>query len=73
MDIWAANIILKVPVSLMEAAVWVFHMYYVMGFAPAAGSIHPNVVILLPSFQCLQIIRILIHISLFVIGSFVSL
>ncbi|RLN40971.1 ABC transporter G family member 48-like [Panicum miliaceum] len=32
-----ANIILKVPVSLVEAAVWVVLTYYVMGFAPAAG------------------------------------
>jgi ABC-type multidrug transport system ATPase subunit len=32
-----ANIILKVPVSLMEAGVWVVLTYYVMGFAPAAG------------------------------------
>ncbi|XP_047045041.1 ABC transporter G family member 48-like [Lolium rigidum] len=32
-----ANIILKIPVSLMEAGVWVTLTYYVMGFAPAAG------------------------------------
>ncbi|CAD6207791.1 unnamed protein product [Miscanthus lutarioriparius] len=32
-----ANIILKVPVSLVESAVWVVLTYYVMGFAPAAG------------------------------------
>ncbi|KAL6909620.1 hypothetical protein ACP4OV_001901 [Aristida adscensionis] len=32
-----ANIVLKVPVSLVEAAVWVVLTYYVMGFAPAAG------------------------------------
>ncbi|KAK3145391.1 hypothetical protein QOZ80_3BG0252280 [Eleusine coracana subsp. coracana] len=32
-----ADIILKVPVSLVEAAVWVVLTYYVMGFAPAAG------------------------------------
>ncbi|RLM48621.1 ABC transporter G family member 48-like [Panicum miliaceum] len=32
-----ANIILKVPVSLVEAAVWVVLTYYVMGFAPSAG------------------------------------
>ncbi|KAF0936150.1 hypothetical protein E2562_038962 [Oryza meyeriana var. granulata] len=32
-----ANILLKVPVSLVEAAVWVVITYYVMGFAPAAG------------------------------------
>jgi ABC-type multidrug transport system ATPase subunit len=32
-----ANILLKIPVSLMEAMVWVFLTYYVMGFAPAAG------------------------------------
>ena len=32
-----ASIILKVPVSLVEAAVWVVLTYYVMGFAPAAG------------------------------------
>jgi hypothetical protein len=32
-----ANIILKIPVSLMEAGVWVALTYYVMGFAPAAG------------------------------------
>ncbi|CAM0878459.1 unnamed protein product [Alopecurus aequalis] len=32
-----ANIILKIPVSLMEAGVWVVLTYYVMGFAPAAG------------------------------------
>ncbi|KAK1664186.1 hypothetical protein QYE76_052345 [Lolium multiflorum] len=35
---WAlANILLKVPVSLMEAGVWVVLTYYVIGFAPAAG------------------------------------
>lgn len=32
-----ANILLKVPVSLVEAAVWVVLTYYVMGFAPSAG------------------------------------
>ncbi|KAM0864568.1 hypothetical protein ACQ4PT_043847 [Festuca glaucescens] len=32
-----ANILLKVPVSLMEAGVWVILTYYVMGFAPSAG------------------------------------
>uniref|UniRef100_A0A0D9VF50 ABC transporter domain-containing protein n=1 Tax=Leersia perrieri TaxID=77586 RepID=A0A0D9VF50_9ORYZ len=32
-----ANILLKVPVSLVEAAVWVVMTYYVMGFSPAAG------------------------------------
>lgn len=32
-----ANIILKVPVSFVESAVWVVLTYYVMGFAPAAG------------------------------------
>ncbi|KAM0847899.1 hypothetical protein ACQ4PT_054734 [Festuca glaucescens] len=32
-----ANILLKIPVSLMEAGVWVVLTYYVMGFAPAAG------------------------------------
>ncbi|XP_066366058.1 ABC transporter G family member 48 isoform X2 [Miscanthus floridulus] len=32
-----ANIILKVPVSLVESSVWVVLTYYVMGFAPAAG------------------------------------
>ncbi|KAG8046967.1 hypothetical protein GUJ93_ZPchr0008g11832 [Zizania palustris] len=32
-----ANIILKVPVSLVESAVWVALTYYVMGFAPSAG------------------------------------
>uniref|UniRef100_A0A0D3F4B9 ABC transporter domain-containing protein n=1 Tax=Oryza barthii TaxID=65489 RepID=A0A0D3F4B9_9ORYZ len=33
-----ANILIKVPVSLVEATVWVVITYYVMGFAPAAGS-----------------------------------
>ncbi|VAI72203.1 unnamed protein product [Triticum turgidum subsp. durum] len=33
-----ANIILKVPVSFVEAGVWVVLTYYVMGFAPSAGS-----------------------------------
>ncbi|KAE8792534.1 ABC transporter G family member 48 [Hordeum vulgare] len=32
-----ANIILKVPVSFVEAGVWVVLTYYVMGFAPSAG------------------------------------
>ncbi|KAK1664183.1 hypothetical protein QYE76_052342 [Lolium multiflorum] len=32
-----ANILLKIPVSFMEAGVWVVLTYYVMGFAPAAG------------------------------------
>ncbi|KAK1645314.1 hypothetical protein QYE76_063119 [Lolium multiflorum] len=32
-----ASILLKIPVSLMEAGVWVVLTYYVMGFAPAAG------------------------------------
>nr|XP_051204058.1 ABC transporter G family member 48-like isoform X1 [Lolium perenne] len=32
-----ANILLKVPVSLMEAGVWVILTYFVMGFAPSAG------------------------------------
>ncbi|KAM0926425.1 hypothetical protein ACQ4PT_003507 [Festuca glaucescens] len=32
-----ANIILKLPVSLVEAGVYVILTYYVMGFAPAAG------------------------------------
>ncbi|CAM0942737.1 unnamed protein product [Alopecurus aequalis] len=32
-----AHIVLKIPVSLMEAGVWVVLTYYVMGFAPAAG------------------------------------
>jgi hypothetical protein len=32
-----ANILLKIPVSFVEAAVWVVLTYYVMGFAPAAG------------------------------------
>uniref|UniRef100_A0ACD5Z8H8 Uncharacterized protein n=1 Tax=Avena sativa TaxID=4498 RepID=A0ACD5Z8H8_AVESA len=32
-----ANIILKIPVSFMEAGVWVCLTYYVIGFAPAAG------------------------------------
>ncbi|VAH54705.1 unnamed protein product [Triticum turgidum subsp. durum] len=32
-----ANILLKIPISLMEAGVWVILTYYVMGFAPAAG------------------------------------
>uniref|UniRef100_A0A0E0MGP8 ABC transporter domain-containing protein n=1 Tax=Oryza punctata TaxID=4537 RepID=A0A0E0MGP8_ORYPU len=32
-----ANIVLKVPVSFVEAAVWVVLTYYVMGFAPSAG------------------------------------
>ncbi|KAL5222637.1 hypothetical protein ABZP36_027350 [Zizania latifolia] len=32
-----ANIILKVPVSFVESAVWVALTYYVMGFAPSAG------------------------------------
>uniref|UniRef100_A0A0D9YR87 ABC transporter domain-containing protein n=1 Tax=Oryza glumipatula TaxID=40148 RepID=A0A0D9YR87_9ORYZ len=32
-----ANILIKVPVSLVEAMVWVVITYYVMGFAPAAG------------------------------------
>jgi hypothetical protein len=32
-----ANILSKVPVSLVEAAVWVIVTYYGMGFAPAAG------------------------------------
>ncbi|XP_047094367.1 ABC transporter G family member 48-like isoform X2 [Lolium rigidum] len=32
-----ANILLKVPVSLIEAGVWVILTYYVMGFAPSAG------------------------------------
>jgi hypothetical protein len=32
-----ANILLKVPVSLMESSVWVVLTYYVMGFAPAPG------------------------------------
>uniref|UniRef100_A0ACD5WG15 Uncharacterized protein n=2 Tax=Avena sativa TaxID=4498 RepID=A0ACD5WG15_AVESA len=32
-----ANIILKIPVSLVESGVWVILTYYVMGFAPAAG------------------------------------
>ncbi|CAL5033830.1 unnamed protein product [Urochloa decumbens] len=32
-----ANIILKVPVSLVETAVWVVLTYYVMGYAPAPG------------------------------------
>ncbi|EEE56847.1 hypothetical protein OsJ_06460 [Oryza sativa Japonica Group] len=32
-----ANILIKVPVSLVEATVWVVITYYVMGFAPAAG------------------------------------
>jgi hypothetical protein len=32
-----ANILLKVPISLVESVVWVVLTYYVMGFAPAAG------------------------------------
>ncbi|XP_047044233.1 ABC transporter G family member 48-like [Lolium rigidum] len=32
-----ANLLLKIPISLMEAGVWVALTYYVMGFAPAAG------------------------------------
>ncbi|KAM0926421.1 hypothetical protein ACQ4PT_003505 [Festuca glaucescens] len=32
-----ANIILKLPVSFVEAGVYVILTYYVMGFAPAAG------------------------------------
>ncbi|XP_015689586.1 ABC transporter G family member 40 isoform X2 [Oryza brachyantha] len=32
-----ATILIKVPISLVEAAVWVSITYYVMGFAPAAG------------------------------------
>ncbi|XP_052143846.1 ABC transporter G family member 40 isoform X1 [Oryza glaberrima] len=32
-----ANILIKVPVSLVEATVWVVITYYVMGFAPAGG------------------------------------
>jgi hypothetical protein len=32
-----ANILLKVPVSLVEAGVWVILTYFVMGFAPSAG------------------------------------
>ncbi|VAI40953.1 unnamed protein product [Triticum turgidum subsp. durum] len=32
------TIILRIPVSLMESAVWVVLTYYVMGFAPAPGS-----------------------------------
>uniref|UniRef100_A0A0E0JZ33 ABC transporter domain-containing protein n=1 Tax=Oryza punctata TaxID=4537 RepID=A0A0E0JZ33_ORYPU len=32
-----ANILIKVPISLVEVAVWVVLTYYVMGFAPAAG------------------------------------
>ncbi|KAF7069741.1 hypothetical protein CFC21_075324 [Triticum aestivum] len=31
------TIILRIPVSLMESAVWVVLTYYVMGFAPAPG------------------------------------
>uniref|UniRef100_A0A0E0EC82 ABC transporter domain-containing protein n=1 Tax=Oryza meridionalis TaxID=40149 RepID=A0A0E0EC82_9ORYZ len=32
-----ANIILKVPLSLMESSLWIVLTYYVVGFAPAAG------------------------------------
>ncbi|KAM0823890.1 hypothetical protein ACQ4PT_070564 [Festuca glaucescens] len=32
-----ANILLKVPVSLLEAGVWVILTYFVMGFAPSVG------------------------------------
>ncbi|XP_006658622.2 ABC transporter G family member 43-like [Oryza brachyantha] len=32
-----ANIILKVPLSIMESTVWIVLTYYVVGFAPAAG------------------------------------
>ncbi|CAN6247786.1 unnamed protein product [Urochloa humidicola] len=32
-----ANIILKIPVSLVETAVWVVLTYYVIGYAPAPG------------------------------------
>jgi hypothetical protein len=42
-----ANIILKVPVSFVEAAVWVVLTYYVVGFAPAAGR-YPYFTILVP-------------------------
>ncbi|KAL5197970.1 hypothetical protein ABZP36_001482 [Zizania latifolia] len=31
-----ANIILKVPLSLMESSIWIILTYYVIGFAPAA-------------------------------------
>jgi hypothetical protein len=32
-----ANLLLKIPISFIEAGVWVALTYYVMGFAPAAG------------------------------------
>ncbi|KAG8080329.1 hypothetical protein GUJ93_ZPchr0007g6158 [Zizania palustris] len=31
-----ANIILKVPLSIMESSIWIILTYYVIGFAPAA-------------------------------------
>jgi hypothetical protein len=45
-----ANILLKIPVSFVEAAVWVVLTYYVMGFAPAAGR-YPTVYIMCVLFN----------------------